>query len=391
MRRAQRSCFWPAVGTLLRIGPLLTLAIGLGKTDALACPFCVSRSPTLSERSGAADVVLWGEVVGRRDGQVTLAVEQICKGDWPSAELQLGETLASPAAGSLLLALGRREFDPSGVGPAVWNWQTEPLDETRLGYLVRAPAAAAPATERLAYFARFLEHPDAWIAADAYGEFAAAPFEVVRQASGQLDVLRLAGWLDSAAVLPERKGLYGLLLGLVGRQQAPQRNAALLKRAVHAEANDFRAGFAGLVAGYLWCGELEALADVRARFVDRAEAAEGDVRHVLAALEFIDGQWSDPARLAVRQSLEGLLRRPSVAPEVIAYLAQRQWAPALTGVVGLYDRAGYPQPATRRAVVDYLVRLETPEARQTLEQLRRKDPGGVAEAEAFRDLRPVDR
>ena len=50
-------------------------------------------------------------------------------------------------------------------------------------------------------------------------------------------------------------------------------------------------------------------------------------------------------------------------------------------IAGLYAAPGYPQPATRDAVVAYLAACPEKPASEALGKLRKADPGGVAAAE----------
>jgi hypothetical protein len=75
------------------------------------------------------------------------------------------------------------------------------------------------------------------------------------------------------------------------------------------------------------------------------------------------------------------LARPELAAVVIADLARWQDWEAMGLVVGLFDKAGYPQTATDRAIVGYLSACPEPAAMRELDHLRKLSPRRVAAAE----------
>ena len=76
-----------------------------------------------------------------------------------------------------------------------------------------------------------------------------------------------------------------------------------------------------------------------------------------------------------------LLERPEFAPAAIVDLSRWQDWEIVKQVAELYQRAKYPQPATRQAVVAYLVACPNRDAAAALAEWRRRDPQGVADGE----------
>ncbi len=383
---------WQAVGLALVVVPW-----AVGTRSAVGCPFCPTLPATWSQRCAVATQWGWGEVVALPSGGIQLRLRQVVRG----ASLAGGgpRTVELPSgfaarSGALALAWGN-VADEGGAAPSAQPalggdalvWEVEVLSEVALGYVLRAPAEDRPTSERLTYFARYLEHRDAAIASDAYAEFARASFDEVR-AVESLDAVRLREWLADNAVPAERKGLYGLCLGWVGGATERDRNLQALLAVVDAPASDFRRGFDGVLAGLMLAGGEAGLDIVANHFLGAPQAADGDVRHALTAVRFYEQIAQGDLQEWVQHSVRPLLWRPEFAPDAIVDLARWQDTAVLEEVVACYAQPGYPQPATRRAVVGYLRALDQHDA---LASLRRQDPAGVAAAEADLERLPVVR
>jgi hypothetical protein len=266
-------------------------------------------------------------------------------------------------------------------------WSVIPVNELQAAYYLRAPSLREPAATRLRYFAKFLEHTDRPIADDAYLEFAHAPFDVVRQVAPQVPGSSLRRWLESEDVLDQRKGLYALMLGLSPDSPNALTNAEYLRQRVEAQAgesqqgSDFRAGFDGVVGGYLAATGTAGLDVIDDRFLDNPAAAEGDLRHIVTALRFAHEFLPEIPPRRVGESMLRLLDRRGFTAAVIVDLARWRDTGALGRIAEQYQPAA--DAAVRRAVIGYLVSLQTPEADQHLEQLRAHDPEGVASAERY--------
>ncbi len=176
-----------------------------------------------------------------------------------------------------------------------------------------------------------------------------------------------------------RKGFYGLALGLSTDAATRQANAEFLRRLVVAPQDDFRAGFDGILGGYLLLAGQEGLQLVESRYLADPRAADGDVRHTMTALRFYReyGHEIPPERLCA--ALERLLDRSEFAAAAITDLARWKAWNAAGRIARLYTAGA--EATTRRAVVGYLLACPTPEAARELARLRTLDEGGVAEAQ----------
>jgi hypothetical protein len=351
-----------------------TLAILLS-AHLIACPFCTAVKPTLSQQRDAAEVVAVAEVesiIGSADAR--LRIHQALKGKaLLGEETTLRTTLAfRPQVGSLLVCFG--SLDEGSL-----TWTAMGVNETSLAYFAAAPDLRQSAAERLGYFARYLEHADAVIAEDAYLEFGHAPYDVVAQAADALSMNKLRTWVSSDRVPEARKGFYGVALGLAKSDEDRRANAALLHKLITADEGDFRAGFDGVLAGYLLLEGQAALKVIEERFLANPQAADGDLRHALTALRFYAESGSEIPRSEVSKVLRHLLQRPEFADRVITDLARWEDWSDVGQIAALYT-TDPGRKSLRQAVVGYLNACPLKQASEELAKLREKDPQGVTAA-----------
>jgi len=364
------------------LGLLMTIVAAL---PAAACPFCGDVGEALAERRDRAACVAIGDAEGTAargpDGLPVQAfrIVQVLAGALPvSAGIDASVTarVSGPVVGTALL------FADTSAG-----WFAMAADETLIGHVVAVPASDAPAVQRLRWFAARLEHPHPAIAGDAFTEFGRAPYEAVRATSDAFDGRALGGWIADPAVDQRRRGFYGLALGLVAATtpDATERAAAraALLDAITAPADDFRAGFDGLLGGLLVADGPAGLDTIERLGLLAATARPVDQRHVLAALRFAWEELDDSLpRATVAAATARLLAAPVVAADATVDLARYgHWA-AVDDVATLWDGLGDDDPLVRRAVAGYLVACPLPTAQAHLDAIRRRDARRLDEARA---------
>lgn len=353
---------------------------------ARACPFCTVVGPTLSQQRDQADVVALGTT--QQDHQPRVRVLQVVRGqqfidDDQLAPQELGIDKDSFRAGRLLILLGTKTTDHEG-GPL--RWQGIEVDEVSAGYVFQAPATRLPAAERLAWLARWLEHPDALLAEDAYREFGQAPLDTVQAVADEVPAEKLQAWLRDGQVRGERKGLYGLMLGLQREPAALEANRQFLEQLVREPADDFRAGYDGIVGGYLMAGGSQALAVIEEHLLANPRAASGDVRHAITALRVVRQYGDDIPREQLARAMSRLLTRPDVAAMAIIDLARWQAWQYIDEVAALYGKPGFDAPDIERAIAGYMLVCPLPAALEHLARLEQLSPQRVQEAEAATGL-----
>jgi hypothetical protein len=357
---------------------------------AAACPFCDVVGRPLAERRDAAAVVAVGEADGlarEADGVVRqpFGVRSLIRGGGVVADEPLTARVAGPVTGTAVLF-----GDESGRFEAV------AADETLLGYVAAAPRAEAAAAGRLAWFARWLEHPNRAIAEDAFLEFGLAEFGAVVAAAESLDAAKLRAWVAEPAIDQRRRGFYGLALGIVARRAAEAGDdteattcLAALERALVAEGTDLRAGYDGLLGGLFVARGAPALDWLHDHDLLAAETRAGDARHTLAALRFAWEELADSVpRVRVATAAARLLANPAVAAEVAVDLARWQHWESVVEVAALWDRLGRDDPLVRRAVAGYLSACPLEQARVEVARIAGDDPEAWANAVQAAGLPP---
>ena len=359
---------------------------------ATACPFCGTVGQSLAQRRDAADAVAVAEAEGTAaaDASGFLAqrfrIDQVLR-DTAHAAVA-GETVparvAGPIAGTAVLFGTVIAAGPQAAGNGR-SWSAVAADESLLGYVTAAPAITLPAAERLRWFAARLEHPDPAIAADAFTEFGLSPFTAVRAAASGLDPARLRAWVSEPGIDARRRGLYGLLLGVAAAttdDPAVARDCLdALHRAIEAPADDFRAGFDGVLAGVLVAEGQAGLDSLERRGLFRREARALDQRHLLAAVRFAGESLTETIpREQIVAATAALLASPAVAADATVDLARYRAWDAVADVSRLWDTLGTDDPLVRRAVAGYLAACPLPAARQELERIGRQNPGVLKQA-----------
>ena len=217
-------------------------------------------------------------------------------------------------------------------------------------------------------------------------EFAHADLNQVREIAGAFASADVRTWLADPDVRAERKGFYGMLLGVLAQEQPRETaaNLAVLEKLVFAPGNDYRAGHDGMIAGYLLAGGKASFAALHERLLTKVDAPPGDLKHAVAALRFFYEYGPADLRSQVIAAMALLAERPITAAAAIIDLTRWQAWEALPKIAAMY---GHPHTdvVIKRAVVGYLRRCPEEASKAALDKLRVADPSGVAAAEAVLD------
>lgn len=358
-----------------------------------ACPFCGVIGQSLSQRRDAADQVAVGEAEGIAavDGTGVLSqrfhVHQMLRGRADAQGTSVSGRVSGQVRGTAILFYTRadeedRVADKSGeLGQG--RWLAVSADEALLGYVATAPAVSEPAAKRLEWFAAKLEHPQPQIAEDAFVEFGTAPLAAVQVAAGAIVADRLRQWVVEPAIDPRRRGFYGLALGIVASQTPDQKEACIrsLHGAIESPADDFRAGFDGVMAGLLVADGEQGLHFLEERGLFGTEARAVDQRHLLAALRFAWESLADSIpRDRIAEVTAKLLARRVVAADATIDLARYRAWQAVDDVAQLWNTLGPDDPLVRRAVAGYLTACPLPAAQGYLEKIGQRDPALLSQA-----------
>lgn len=367
-------------------------------STAEACPFCGAAQMTLTEQLAAADaavLVQWVDGVKdtpEKPGTTTYQIKQVVKAPKVAKKDQKitldRYRVAKP--GELFFVLGTDMGDGKGVE---WGSPLE-VSELSFNYMSQAPSPETPPAKRLAYFLKFLEFSDPIVSNDAFAEFANAQYKDVEQLAPLLPRDQIRKWINNPETQATRLGLYGMMIGLCGDES----DAALLEKRILVKSDEFRLGIDGLMGGYLLIKKDKGL-DV----IDEHKLMDKKIpfSETFAAMQALRFMWSyGTGRIApdrLRQSMRILLDRPEMADLVIADLARwKDWS-IQDKLMAMYGEGPYDVPSIKRAIIRFMlvsskdlassggaqVPPHVTKGQKMLEELRKKDPKTVSEAERF--------
>lgn len=381
--------------------PLALAFVAACSATAAACPFCSAPTQTLAEQYDTADAVVlvaWGDARksdGRLPGSTTFRIKKVAKGS--KAALKPGANLVLAGfrpgkKGDLFLLMGQRAVNVQ------WSAPME-VSQASYGYVVNAPAPKKPRVDRLNYYLKYLEFPDTVVANDAYFEFANAPYKDIARLAKKLPRDRIRKWIESSDTPVTRVGLYGLMLGLCGNKD----DAALMKKKILKDSKEYRLGIEGVMSGYLLLAGEKGLEVIEDSKLENEKVAFSETYAAMQALNFM---WEfAPDRIKkdrLKESMEILLDRPTIADIVIAHLARWKAWDVQDRLMKLYaykdGEKDYNIPAIKRAIVRFLLvcgkdaPAGTPDAKlpahvrkakANLKTLQKKDPKTVKHVQRF--------
>ncbi len=388
MRNNRYHKFWTALAAVMLV---MTAA-----TESRSCPFCSAPSLTFSEQLASADAaVLVQWVSGKKGdqdkpGKTIYEVTQVLRNN-KAKTLEEGQRiemarLRPGKEGDLFLIFGTQGNELE------WGSPIE-VTETSFNYIAQAPSPETNNQKRLEYFMKFLEFPDEMISNDAYAEFANAPYKDITPLADKLPRKKLAKWITNEETPATRLGLYGLLLGLCGKES----DAKLMRDKITEETELYRLGIDGIIGGYLLLTGEEGLKVIeQSKFVSSADKKVpfSEVYAATMALRFFwkygDGRISKDR---LRQSMRLLLTRSEMTDLVIADLARwKDWS-VLDQLMEMYDDEAYQVPSIKRAIVRYLLtcaqdypKPEKPKADQVASKDQAQSAPGKEEKVTGKDI-----
>lgn len=373
----------------LRFACVLVLLAGWFVREAPACPFCGPPQTRLSERLTKNDVAVIAEFLDSTPGKNSFSgrtrFRTIERLHGPEGKLTFlkGDLITLPRElsgmrGQRCLLFGRKEEEVTWESPVLFSDVAEQ-------YLRKSPASDAPVTKRLEYYLQFFESNDPVVAMDSMAEFAVVPYSDVEAISSKLPREKLRIWLSDEQTVPQRIGLYGMMLGLCGTAQ----DAELLQSKIEAPRSGYPFGLDGIIFGYLLLTKtdgLNRLGEVKLRplSTDASELAS-----IMAALRVMWTEGGDRIpRERLRQSMRLCLNRPETAEKAVTDLARWEDWSIQDKVMSLYGAKDFDDSHTRKAIAGYFViasKSKSPEvklqASKNLDKLRERDPSVVRAAE----------
>jgi hypothetical protein len=345
--------------------------------NANFCPFCDAPSLTLAEQIEQIEHLLLGKWIGgekpTNESAGTVRFEIVAVKKSKDNAFEVGQEIELPQylAGEkdalfILMGPSTRLIDwhvPSEATMASWEYVSNvPLP---------VEGDQEKKVERLAYFLDFLQDAHITISNDAFGEFAAAPYEIIKPLSDRMPREKLRKWIMDPETPVTRLGLYGLLLGLCGKEEDA---AAMEHKILHPDA-DFRLGIEGVMSGYLIITGEDGLkvleqAKMHSKTYTNKDGEEQKLpfSETYAAMQTLRFMWSyEPDRIPKErliQSMRKLLDRPELADLVIADLSRWKAWEVQQPLMEMYDKEDFDIPSIKRAIVRYMYYASTdvPEA-----------------------------
>lgn len=360
----------PAIKTLVATALCMAIISRLA-IQAIACPLCFGPSQTWAEMITEADVLLLGELISKDEGSEKtpafslVKVTTIHKGKdlLPDEHiLRIREYIYAEEGDPILLkarlqdanapkyseTFATTDVDARPADAAKKKIQkvsaTEVIDDLQLSvsrkvlkwdfyekssqaafdYLTVAPSLDEDTGKRLRHFANYLEHADCLVATDAWSEFANAEYTDIKAVADCFDIDKIRKWIADPKAEPERRGLYGLMLGMCG---TPSDAEFLRKHIGPPNSTEIRFGTEGLMGGLLTLSGEEGLQYLETTRIKNDQATGFDCFPAIKALQFA---WTYEAdgfeKERLRTALRPLLKREDIREIVITDLARwKDW------------------------------------------------------------------
>lgn len=378
--RRELSGFGICVLLVLAIWPTLA---------AWACPFCGPPQSRLSERLAKNEVTVlaeWLESTPGKNGvggKTEFRVIERIRGPEGKLTFLKGDQITLPRElngkpGQRCLLFGRKEEEVTWESPV-------PVSDEAERYVRESPASDEPLEKRLDYYLQHLESSDPLIAMDALAEFAVVPYSDVAALASKLPPEKLRVWLADEQTVPQRLGLYGMMLGLCGTAK----DAELLRSKIENPHPDYPFGLDGITFGYLLLTKSEGL-DVLDKIKLRPKTTSAEeLASIMAALRVMWTEGGDRIpQERMRQSMRLFLNRPETAGPASTDLARWEDWSIQDRLMSLYGAKDFDDSHTRKAIAGYFVaasRTKSAEvklqAEKNLDKLRKRDPKMVKEVE----------
>jgi hypothetical protein len=306
-----------------------------------------------------------------------------------TAQFEIVEVLKSrggpePGQQIELLYFGRHAEDVPfvvyGMGEEQISWSTPvALTPRSLEYIKRLPQLPSAGPDRLAFFQQYFEDEEAMLAADAYDEFARAPYSDVRALKDRMNRQQLLAWIRSPEISVSRRRLYLTMLGVCGQPE----DADALEQLIRTDDRAVRSCLDALIAAYLNLQGEPGLPLIEDMFLANPQSEYTDTYSTIMALRFHLQEGEQIPKPRLLAALRRVLERKDLADLVIPDLARWQDWSVIDRLVTLFKEADQKTSWVRVPVVNYLRACPLPEAKQRLEELAQIDPDAVRRAQQF--------
>lgn len=366
---------------LVAAGVVVALAVPFAAHACSLCGGAMNRQ-TWRQEAAQAKLILYGTLANPRLADAN--------GGTAGTDLQIEQVIKSHPflAGRKTITLPRwLPVDPKSppkflVFCDVFNDRLDPY----LGSPVKSLAAVeylkgamsletADRQKQLAYFARYLDHADADVAADAFLEFAKSNDADVARVAKSLDAVRLRKLLADPQTPAERLSLFAYLLGACGGPADAEFFARLLRQ----PDERVQSAYGGVLAGYImlrpedgWKLAYSILGDTARKYPERAV--------VVSTLRFFHSTRPD-SRREVLNGMSLVLPQGDMADMAIEDLRQWQWWDLTAEVLAQYGKKSHASPLVRRSIVRYALVCPQTQAKQFVAKLGQTDAALVKDVQ----------
>lgn len=350
------------------------------------CPFCSAVAQTLTEELTTNDVAVIAKMLPLDPSKKKLIADaaDVTKANFEVLKVLKGEEFVAEGATIETVVFGdaaeNETFFVMGVDPprTVWSSPIQ-INAREQAYVISLMKLPVSGPKRMSFFLNYLEDESAMLAADAYDEFARAPYADVLAIKDEMDHEQLVKWIQNEDIPASRKRLYLTMLGVCGSNQ----DLPMLEELMKSPDRRKRAGLDAMIACYLTLKGEEGLATIEDLFLKNAEAEYADTYAAITALRF-HGSEEDKIPLdRIKDSLELMLKRPKLADLVIPDLARWKDWDVMDELVTLFKEADDSTNWVRVPVVNYLRACPLPEAKEHLAELEKIDPEAIKRANTF--------
>lgn len=368
------------------VAVLAWLPVATFPTAARACPFCNAVSKTLSEEIASSDAVVLAKLT---KGPVKPEAENALTPEGAQSTFEITKILkGADALGKTrelkVLYFGQQpkgaQFLLFGVDPKNLAWTTPTaLDDRSVKYVERLISLPEKGADRLAFFQEYLEDANSVLAADAYDEFARAPYVDVKALGDRMHHDKLLTWVKDLEIPSSRRRLYFTMLGICGQAD----DVAVLETMLKSNDRQVRTALDAMIACYVILQGADGMPLVEELFLKNKDAEYTDTYAAIMAVRFLGQESNVVPKERLLKALRFMLDRPQLADLVIPDLARWQDWSAVERLVTLFKEANEESSWVRVPVVNYLRACPKPEAKKYLAELAKIDPDAVKRANSF--------
>ena len=356
----------------------------LGSREAAACPFCGAGQMTLSEDMRANDVAVICKLVARPPKQEADAPPEASDCTFEIVQtLKGGDVLAKQADPKhvKILYFGEKPLGSTflafAVDPTNLAWGTPTLlSERALKYVATLPTLPESGPQRLVFFQNYFEDADSLLAADAYDEFAKAPYADLKGMKDQMQHDKLLAWIKDPNVTTTRRRLYLCMLSVCGTQE----DVAFLEGMIQDNNRQIRTALDAMIGAYLALKGADGMPLIENLFLKNPKSEYTDTYSTLMALRFMAQESNVISRDRLKEGMRHMLDQPKLADLVVPDLTRWQDWTVMNRLVTLFKQADKDSAWVRVPVVNYLRACPLPEAKVHLEELAKIDPEAVRRA-----------